>query len=962
MSTDYAEYTAGSLVKARGREWVVLPESTGDFVIARPLNGDPDFTAGLFRDEVSEATFPKPSTDPEQIGDYVAAGLLRTAMRIGFTSGAGPLRSLAEIAVEPRHYQLVPLLMALRQETVRLLIGDGVGIGKTVEAGLIAKELLARGDAARLAVLCPPALAEQWAAELRNKFGIEATLVLPSTARRLQRDVPPTESLFHHHRFTVVSTDFVKTDDHRALFVNHCPDLVIVDEAHTCVPSGDRGTRQQRYLLLSEIAKDTGRHLILVTATPHSGKEESFRDLIGLLDPELSGLPLEEARNRDRLAKHFVQRRRHDIRRFLDEDTPFPGDRLIRDTAYHLSPAYADLMRDILAYARETVRRSDGAHRQRIRWWSALALLRSVASSPAAAKATLETRAATTAAQTLAEIEDLGRGAVLDDAMDDDPLDGLDATPGALADDEDTFTRRDRERLRAFAKRAAELGGPEHDAKLHVAIQQVRGLLLDACEPIVFCRYVTTAEYVAEHLRTALGRETTVKAVTGKLAPEEREQRIANLAATKGRHVLVATDCLSEGVNLQDHFNAVLHYDLAWNPTRHEQREGRVDRFGQTSPNVRAETLYGADNAIDGVVLNVLIKKGRAIRKSTGVAVPVPEKNTEVVDAIVEGLLLRDTDGEQLPLDMDVTTARTNLERAWDSAADRESKAITKYQQAGVDLEEVQKEVAEIRAALGSHADVAAFTRRALSELDAGIRTRQDGFAAETQAMPLAVRGALGLVRNADAAPGRKDHPDLVFHDDLPVPAGEHALVRTDPFVADLARYVVDASLDPHIKPGQRPASRCGVIRTAAVRKRTVMLLVRYRFHLDLPGRRETKHLVAEDAQVLAYRAGEAPGDREWLSEEEAAALLDAAPDRNALPEQVTRAAERAVAELDDLEADLNARGVELAKRLRESHVRVRATIGQSSTKLKVAPHERADVLGVFVYLPSPNAETGGAQ
>src|SRR5690606_16296417 len=112
-----------------------------------------------------------------------------------------------------------------------------------------------------------------------------------------------------------------------------------------------------------------------------------------------------------------------------------------------------------------------------------------------------------------------------------------------------------------------------------------------------------TADYVAQHLEGVVGENVAVASVTGTLPPDLREARIAELTAQPGRHVLVATDCLSEGVNLQDHFQAVVHYDLAWNPTRHEQREGRVDRFGQTRDIVRAVTVYGRDNRIDGIVL-----------------------------------------------------------------------------------------------------------------------------------------------------------------------------------------------------------------------------------------------------------------------------------------------------------------------------------------------------------------------
>jgi SNF2 family DNA or RNA helicase len=137
-------------------------------------------------------------------------------------------------------------MMALRQKTVRLLISDDVGIGKTVEAGLIASEMLAQGSAERLAVLCSPALAEQWQEELRTKFGIDAELVLASTVSKLERGLDLGQSLFDRHRKVIVSTDFIKSTRHRDDFVRHCPDLVIVDEAHTCVAADDSASTQNR--------------------------------------------------------------------------------------------------------------------------------------------------------------------------------------------------------------------------------------------------------------------------------------------------------------------------------------------------------------------------------------------------------------------------------------------------------------------------------------------------------------------------------------------------------------------------------------------------------------------------------------------------------------------------------------------------------------------------------------------
>src|SRR5262249_40278244 len=189
-------FATGSLVQARGREWVVLPESDDAVVVLRPLGGTEDEVTGicLALEKVEPARFSLP--DPSQLGDYRSARLLRDAVRLGFRSSAGPFRSFARIGVEPRPYQLVPLLMALKLDPVRLLIADDVGIGKTVEALLIVRELLDRGELERMAVLCPPQLAEQWQAELRDKFYIDAEVVLPSTATRLERICRMGESLF----------------------------------------------------------------------------------------------------------------------------------------------------------------------------------------------------------------------------------------------------------------------------------------------------------------------------------------------------------------------------------------------------------------------------------------------------------------------------------------------------------------------------------------------------------------------------------------------------------------------------------------------------------------------------------------------------------------------------------------------------------------------------------------------
>ncbi|NVM56675.1 MAG: DEAD/DEAH box helicase, partial [Desulfobacterales bacterium] len=381
-------FSVGSLVRARGREWVVLPDSKEDLLILRPLGGMDDEVTGIYLplEPVEPATFSLP--DPTQIGDFRSCRLLRDAVRLGFRSSTGPFRSLAKIGVEPRPYQLVPLLMALKLDPVRLLIADDVGIGKTIEALLAARELLDRGEVKRLAVLCPPHLAEQWQGELNDKFHIQAEIVLPSTVSRLERVCAVGQSLFDVYPYVVVSMDYIKSDRRRDEFLRACPELIIVDEAHTCAYAEEqRSGRHQRHKLIKGLAQDPDRHMILVTATPHSGKEETFRSLLAFVDPSFANLPEdlsgpENENQRRRVAAHFVQRRRADIRHYMKTQTPFPAREEAEET-YVLGEGsdYKRLFERVLNYARETVADlEEGTFRQRVRWWSALALLRSLAS------------------------------------------------------------------------------------------------------------------------------------------------------------------------------------------------------------------------------------------------------------------------------------------------------------------------------------------------------------------------------------------------------------------------------------------------------------------------------------------------------------------------------------------------------------------------------------------------------
>src|SRR3954451_749215 len=200
-------FSPGALIAARGREWIVVESLADDTLALRPLGGldqDTQLIVPSLEHDLRQAHFPAP--DSNHAGPSSEARLLRDALNLSLRRGAGPFRSFGRLAFEPRAYQLAPLLMALKLDPIRLLIADDVGIGKTIEAGLIAREMLDRGEIARLAVLCPPHLCDQWQEELASKFGIQAEIVRTGTASRLERGLPQHQSIFDVHPFTVVAS------------------------------------------------------------------------------------------------------------------------------------------------------------------------------------------------------------------------------------------------------------------------------------------------------------------------------------------------------------------------------------------------------------------------------------------------------------------------------------------------------------------------------------------------------------------------------------------------------------------------------------------------------------------------------------------------------------------------------------------------------------------------------------
>ncbi len=952
-------FSLGSVVTCRDRQWVVLPSDIPEVIRLRPLSGNEDQVCGIYQplalEPITPAQFPPPRA--EAIQDHTAAQLLMDAARLSLRSGAGPFRSLGRLSVRPRPYQVVPLLMALRLATIRLLIADDVGIGKTIEAGLIARELLDRGDVKRLAVLCPPHLCDQWQRELRKQFHIDAVVIRSGTVSKLERGLPGGDHhVFSYYRHIIVSLDYAKSDRRRASFLTHCPDLVIVDEAHTCArPGGQSTAQQQRHQLLQELAEREQQHLILVTATPHSGIEASFLSIIGLLKSKFAAWDINNLTQEQRieLANHFIQRRRADVKQWLGNETPFP-ERDSLEQPYKLSPEYRDLFEAVYNFARGLVKTTTAEMsyaQRRGRYWAALALIRCVMSSPEAAIATLgkqvskggresgvggsEPEAATAYAPlptALSEIDEDLMVAYTYDPTDQEQAIDAQATI-AIEQGQRTYQESDRRKLRGFIQTAAKLKGAK-DAKLQAAITLITDLLPEGFHPIVWCRYIATANYVAEELQAKFekkrGSQTRIIAITSERSEDEREALLAELA-TYPQRILVATDCLSEGVNLQAYFNAVIHYDLPWNPNRLEQREGRIDRYGQTASVVKSYLLYGQDNPVDGAVLDVLIRKAVTIHRTLGITVPVPMDSVTVSEAVFKSLFDRQDDAQQLSL-LDLldteASAKEQVHQSWDRAVEREKVSRTRFAQRAIKPEEVEQELVESDRVLGNEADVERFVKAACSRLHTSLRQQKQGWL--LPAIPVPLQPILGMQPRT-----------LTFT--TPVPEGVEYVGRNHPLVEGLARYLLEETLANQATP---IAARCGLTITDAVERRTTLLLLRARYLLT---NARGEDLLAEDCFVAGFTGP--PMNPVWLASEVAQSLLQQAEPVADLPvalKQLDLA--DVLASLRDLEEELAAIAQARSQALAQSHRRVRNLT--KAGQVRVRPQLPLDMLGVYVLKP----------
>lgn len=961
-----SQFSTGSIIQYRERDWIILPYPSKEYLYLRPLNGsfkEPILINWTLQSELAKK-FPIEQIHPSKfplvhesnLGTLEETRLFIEASRLLLREGAAPFRSFGHISIRPRPYQIVPLIMALRLDPVRLLIADDVGVGKTIEAGLIARELLDRSEIQKICVLCPPYLCDQWKKELSEKFSIDAVVVRSGTISSLERQIGSDSiSIFEYFDFMVVSIDLVKSEKYKDVFVQHAPNFIIVDEVHGAskISGKNQSSQQLRYELLYRLFADKKRNGVFVTATPHSGKEESFLSILGLLNPEFESYSFSNLTEKQRkeISKHFVQRRRADVKRWLNEDTPFPErDTVDSEQTYTFSKEYLKFFGDVYDYARGIVEEGQNLKgvKQRMKFWSALALLRSVSSSPAAAFASLQNKSDTLDKKNKEYFfdteEDLNLivSPLVEDKNEEIPQDN---EPTEIMRMEEFENSNAKNQFKEFANRANSLKG-KLDNKLQKLLSVLDDLLSKGFHPIVWCRYIATAEYIKQEIQSRYKKkykDLAIGLVTGNLDDEDRKSKILELESCPSR-LLVSTDCLSEGINLQKGFNAVIHYDLPWNPNRLEQREGRVDRYGQISDKVKIYLIYGKNNPVDGAVWEVLVKKARDIQKHLGVTVPVPVQSENIIDAILKSIFKHKTpDQQELFGFVEEQNSIQKLHEDWDRDVEKEKLSRTRFAQHSISPEEVEKEIKNTDKVLGNYHDVQRFI------LEIGQRSKQKSLFSissknKNKFFEIPISSMHSDLKSVIEKYNYPDNWKISFVS--PEPEGTTYIGRNHPFIESLAEICLDEGVGSAEK---LRVSRASIVQTDFVQKKTTLLILRARYSFQEGSNAEN---LLEEILSIGFTGK----DNDWtfLSVSESEQLFqNAEPKANYPLENQKEMILHFQSNWNPLEKQLEKILKNRAKELKDTHLKIhKSTLDKS--KVKIEWKSPVDCLAVSIYIPMP--------
>jgi superfamily II DNA or RNA helicase len=595
-------------------------------------------------------------------GDPALFRLAAEALRIRMAALFDPMLAVTTSDLDPLPHQIRAVYGELLPRTpLRFLLADDPGAGKTIMAGLYIKELLLRGDLARCLVVAPGSLVEQWQEELLDRFNLRFEVLT-----RTLVDSTVDASVFEVHPLLIARMDqLARAEDLTAQLERSDWDLVVVDEAHRMAANyfGGELKRTMRYRLGQLLGRVT-RHFLLMTATPHAGKEENFQAFLALLDADRF-----EGRYRD--AVHSVDtgglmRRMVKEELLTFEGKPLFPERKAETLRYRLSPGERELYEAVTQYVREEMNRADQLKQEGDRprgntvGFALTVLQRRLASSPEAILRSVERRRRrleqrrqemismrgvgdTSLQRRLAEL--LGRDGDLSDEVLED-LAGVEREEVEEGVVDAASAARTEAELNAEIAVLADLEELARRVRLAGTDKkwtELRTLLLDEQSMyasdgtrrkiIIFTEHRDTLTYLVDQIRDLLGRDDAVVAIHGGVRREARRAAQEQFTQDKSVAVLVATDAAGEGLNLQ-RAHLMVNYDLPWNPNRIEQRFGRIHRIGQTEV-CRLWNLVAGDTREGAVFLRLLEKMEEQRRAYRG-------KVFDVLGEAFEGRPLRE--------------------------------------------------------------------------------------------------------------------------------------------------------------------------------------------------------------------------------------------------------------------------------------------------------------------------------
>jgi ERCC4-related helicase len=737
-------YAPGTVVRARSRLWRVDGQEDNVLIATSIDGGEAErvkFYAPL--EEIEPGQLPPPS--PDLVGHISAQDLLLRAYRLSLLHGTAPLISLQRSRVIPKDYQLVPVVMSLEMARVRMLLADDVGLGKTIEAGLILTELLARQMASRVLVIVPANLREQWREALDYFFHIPARIISTRHRRQMERELPAGANPWEYYRFLITSVDYAKQPAIKNQILEQRWGAVVVDEAHQVAKPHQSGPDQSVSMDRWELARalaggDRVRHLLLLTATPHNGYTDTFASLLRMLDVgAVEGPPHAPWIARPVAARHVCQRRRQDVEAWFQEDrdrSPFPRreqeEVVVPPTSYEM-----DAIRAVEAYGQQVLDQAaaEGGRARTLAHWTVMHFHKRALSSPEALRCSLRNRRRRLKQRLEGIVADTDDAAISPNVA---RANVLDEDTGERLTGEEAGQRTERVVYGAAAAIRVELAQLEEvlakakkvtalrDSKLQKLLDVVlRDLLLLDPKVVVFTRYVDTMEYLAEQIEgDERYAKATVLTIHGGLNERQRREIFHTFERAEAG-ILVATDAISEGINLQHAAAQVVHYELPWNPNRLEQRNGRVDRFGQRRPVVRIRTMV-MDETLDATILKVLVKKAAQIRQDYGFSPPYFGDETSILD------LLEQHDVTLGPKQLSLFDPQ-ELEpkgKAEDPFADETLERIREdsfYGQTHISLPEIERRLEETAATVGSPEEIERFVFSGLDRFGCSVTENGDG-------------------------------------------------------------------------------------------------------------------------------------------------------------------------------------------------------------------------------------------